>query len=426
MKEWRCKNCEHINNPSDKFCEICGNLRAHFKYINYELTSEFGTINLSWDSVEADEVYILKKKKRIKVELSGVCIVTDCKHRETITFYAKNKISDNYEYLTILFEKPKIVFFEIESSKLLLGNKTKIDWEVYNAEEIKISEIGIVNSRGTATLALKKSLITIIAKNEIGYAEKSIGVDFNPLPNINFIAEKTKVEIGDSVKLSWNIVNAINVHLLYEGKKEEVPLEGAKVLTISKNTIFKVIVTALDNATLFEEQLSVEVFPKPVIRFFKVLPEVVISSQPVTLSWSIENAKKVVIDNGIGEVSMIGTKKTLLQKNKTMLKLTAYGELSNVEQEVFVKVFPTPIIESLKVPMPDFESRFKLDSMSLTPPDISVSINVPEFNFSFNLHKPEYITPDIPLNKIKPKYDSKSSIFNFSTLYEKIRRKTKA
>lgn len=325
---------------------------------------------------------------------------------------------------------PEVLIWEIDKTEIFKNNSAILTWEVLYAKKVSISTLGDVPLKGAQTISPPRdttyTLIIQDWKNNIFETEQTITVKVIPLPNINFIAEKAKIEIGDSVKLSWNIVNAINVYLLYEGKKEEVPLEGIKVLTINKNTVFKVIVTALDNATLFEKELLVEVFPKPVIIFFKVLPEVVISSQPVTLSWSVENAKKVVIDNGVGEVSMIGTKKTLLQKNKTMFKLTAYGELSNVEQEVFVKVFPTPIIESLKVPMPDFESRFKLDSMSLTPPDISVSINLPEFNFSFNLHKLEYITPDIPLNKIKPKYNSKSSNFNFSKLYEKIRRKTKA
>lgn len=98
-----------------------------------------------------------------------------------------------------------------------------------------------------------------------------------------------------------------------------------------------------------------------------------------------------------------------------------YKDLARVEQEVFVKVFPTPIIESLKVPMPDFESRFKLNSIVLNSPNIDLSIKLPDFNLSV----PEYVTQKIPINKIKPKYNLKTSIFNFSKLYERIRRKTK-
>jgi hypothetical protein len=48
-----------------------------------------------------------------------------------------------------------------------------------------------------------------------------------------------------------------------------------------------------------------------------------------------------------------------------------------------------------------------------------LSINLPNFNLS----PPQITTPEIELNKIAPLY-KKKSIFNFSKIYEYVRRKT--
>lgn len=421
MRNWQCKNCEHINIPSENSCEICGSTRAYFNYIKYELTDKHGIINISWDSINAEDVYFVKKKKKYKVDLSGSYHLSDCKHKEKIVFYSNNKIAENNEELTVLFEKPEIVFFELENTKLLIGGKSKIEWRVNNAERIKISEIGVVEDSGISLMAFKRNPITITAENEVGNVEKSILIDFIPSPVINFNIEKAKIEISESTKLSWDITNAVKVNLLYDEIVEEIPLVGKNEFSPIRSTTFKIVVTALDNTTIIEKEISVQVFEKPLINFFNAAPNVVLDCVPVTISWNVENAKKVVIDNGIGEVEMVGTKKTLLQKNKTFFTLTAYGELSNCTQDVAVRILPTPIIESLKIPMPDFTSRFSLSSVVLNPPSINVSINLPDFNFNM----PEYVTPNIPLNRIKPEYKPKMSIFNFSKLYERISRKSK-
>lgn len=418
MRNWQCKNCEHINIPSENSCEICGSTRAYFNYIKYELTDKHGIIIISWDSINAEDVYFVKKKKKYKVDLSGSYHLSDCKHKEKIVFYSNNKIAENNCELTVLFEKPEIVFFELENTKLLIGGKSKIEWHVNNAERIKISEIGVVEDRGFSLMAFKKSPITITAENEVGNVEKSILIDFIPSPVISFNIEKAKIENSESTKLSWEITNAVKANLLYDEIVEEIPLIGKNEFSPIRNTTFKIVVIALDNTTIIEKELSVQVFEKPLINFFNAEPDVVLDCVPVILSWNVENAKRVTIDNGIGEVEPIGTKKSLLQKNRTFFTLTAHGELSDCSQEVIVRLFPTPIIESLKIPMPDFASRFSLSSVVLNPPSINVSINLPDFNFNM----PEYVTPNIPLNRIKPEYKSKSLIFNFSKIYERIKK----
>ena len=178
-------------------------------------------------------------------------------------------------------------------------------------------------------------------------------------------------------------------------------------------SIYKFTFEALDYKTTIEREIEVEVFNKPKIELFEVSPEVVISSMPVTISWKVENAKKIEINNGIGEVSK-DDHKTILHEKNTLYKLVAWGELSSVTKEIIVTVFPTPIIESLLVPLPDFENRIKLNPISIDSPKIDLSINIPEFNLT-----PPIITkPNIDLQTANPIHKNKSSIFNFSRIYE--------
>ncbi|GHV08456.1 hypothetical protein FACS1894160_2790 [Bacteroidia bacterium] len=171
----------------------------------------------------------------------------------------------------------------------------------------------------------------------------------------------------------------------------------------------------------------------PEIIQFSVDKEVIISGEKAILSWQVNNAHDVEIDNGIGIVKSEDKKEVVPNKN-TIYKLTAKNGYGTMTQEVVVTIFPTPIIESLLVPMPDFESRINLNPINITAPKIDVSINMPDFNmdlpdFNFNLPDFDLTTPKFmePSNKLLKhiKIKPKVSIFNFTKIYEYIRRKSR-
>jgi hypothetical protein len=157
----------------------------------------------------------------------------------------------------------------------------------------------------------------------------------------------------------------------------------------------------------------------PQIVKFSINKPAIISGTSAKLSWEVENAYKVKIDNGIGDVAIKGSISICPSQN-TIYKLTASGYGENAIQEIIIRIFPTPIIESLKVPIPDFESRINLNPILISLPKIDASINMPEFNFN----PPQFTKLSINLGKIKPKYKPKVSIFNFAKIYEYVRRKS--
>lgn len=156
----------------------------------------------------------------------------------------------------------------------------------------------------------------------------------------------------------------------------------------------------------------------PKIKVFKSDKSAVINSMDIELTWHVENAHTITIDNGIGQVQNIGSLKTKLQTN-TRYKLSAIGYFGQAAEDIEIRVFPTPILENLKVPMPDFNSRINLNPIKISSPQIDVSINLN----SIYSEKPKFTEPSFDLKSIKATHMERTSIFNISKAYEAIRRK---
>ena len=156
----------------------------------------------------------------------------------------------------------------------------------------------------------------------------------------------------------------------------------------------------------------------PKIKVFKSDKSAVINSMDVELTWEIENAHTITIDNGIGQVPNSGSLKIKPQSD-TRYKISAIGYFGQASEDIEIRVFPTPILESLKVPMPDFQSRINLNPIKISSPQIDVSINLN----SIYSEKPKFTEPSIDLKSIKATHMERTSIFNITKAYEAIRSK---
>jgi serine/threonine protein kinase len=156
----------------------------------------------------------------------------------------------------------------------------------------------------------------------------------------------------------------------------------------------------------------------PKIIVFKSDKSSVINSMDVELTWEIENAHTITIDNGIGRVPNSGSLKITPQTD-TRYRISAIGYFGQAANELEIRVFPTPVLESLKVPMPDFQSRINLNPILISSPLIDVSINL---NTIYS-EKPKFTEPSIDLRSIKATHMGRTSVFNISIAYEAIRSK---
>ena len=154
----------------------------------------------------------------------------------------------------------------------------------------------------------------------------------------------------------------------------------------------------------------------PKIKVFKSDKSAVIKGIEIELTWEVENAHTIKIDNGIGNVSSSGRLK-IKPLSDTIYKINAIGYFGQATKDIEIRVFPTPILECLKVPMPDFQSRVNLSQINISSPQIDVSINFKNIYFE----EPKSTELSIDLKLIKPLHLEKYSIFNISKVYEKIK-----
>ena len=164
----------------------------------------------------------------------------------------------------------------------------------------------------------------------------------------------------------------------------------------------------------------------PNIKDFSADRKVIIGGAPITLTWQIERAHTITIDNGIGNVTGKNEIKVTPGKNTTY-NLKAVGHFGEDAKAIDITIFPTPVIETLVRPTPSFSSNVKIENFVLSRPVVDVrikfhstiSFNTPQFKEvnapSFNTQLPVFPKPNNGgnifkrfMNKFKIKHDEKN------------------
>lgn len=148
----------------------------------------------------------------------------------------------------------------------------------------------------------------------------------------------------------------------------------------------------------------------PIIKAFTSDREVLIQGSEISLAWEVENALEVSINNGVNEVDHSGSI-ILKPQDNFVYVLTAIGFNETVVKKLEIKVFPTPIIKSIQVPIPLFEKITNLEVNLPEFPHIELGIN--NFSNSLNVNFNNSINTsfeEINFNKLDE---------NFSSLNEK-------
>ena len=219
---------------------------------------------------------------------------------------------------------------------------------------------------------------------------------------------------NENIKLTWKVEFADNIEI--DNGVGDVTNRKECDVSIKKPTRF--ILTATNqNGTVRSNPIEIKT-DEPVIKSFTSDRAGVIKGMSITLKWEIENADTIEIDNGIGVVTG-KTEIEILPEKDVIYKITATKGAFKAESTVNIRVFPTPVLESLKVPMPDFVSRVDLNPIQIGSPKFDVSVNID----SLLSRKPVFTEPSIELKTLRPQYKPEIEVLNLGKIYERIRRK---
>jgi len=123
---------------------------------------------------------------------------------------------------------------------------------------------------------------------------------------VNFTANPTSINAGQSSTLSWQVQNADTVAITTLGSG--LALNGSQAVTPAATTTY--VLTATHGSQTATAQTTVTVNAAgglPVIVSFAPNPATIDFGQSSTLQWVVQNATTVTIDNNIGTVGLTGS-----------------------------------------------------------------------------------------------------------------------
>jgi len=222
--------------------------------------------------------------------------------------------------------RPKVYEFQADkpqilSSELMAGDKVTLSWNTSWFADVKIDPDlpNLAKGNGTAevtpqtTTTYRLTASTPLLSQLFSAwfsATQEITVEVDPKEPIvrKFDLDKAQVLTGQSATLSWDVLNADELTLSINGALETIPKEqytSSRVLNPTGPTT--IILQARNHywpdpvsrtTTLNAINPTPTPYPLPVIERFDASPDSIIAGDNVTLSWTVTNAEKVIIDPG--------------------------------------------------------------------------------------------------------------------------------
>jgi hypothetical protein len=226
--------------------------------------------------------------------------------------------------------------FIAEPAQITAGEKTTLHWRVRNADQVIIEPaVGVFDPNKTQSVQVQPSNTTtyrLIARNRYGERTKEVVVIVQNAPEppppviTKFFADPPQIRRGESVILRWEVKNATELILTPPGQKldplmpgfEHHPSRSTDYVLIARNSAGKTV----------SKKLRVEVVDPSqaqIVRFVAEPSEIALG-ESATLRWEVQNAQRVVIDNGIGEVAPSLGEFTVTPAATTTYTLTAYDK----------------------------------------------------------------------------------------------------
>jgi hypothetical protein len=163
-------------------------------------------------------------------------------------------------------------------------------------------------------LVLSACTFRVVPEGSSAYAPSS--------PTIKtFEAAPSLISPGDTAVLSWTVDNANTVTI--DQGVGNVALTGSRRITPAATTIYTLIATNAAGTVTATAEVTVSAISTPppspeptppppspgfpVISYFTATPPSIIAGDTATLGWSVSNATAVTIDQGVGDVGLVGT-----------------------------------------------------------------------------------------------------------------------
>ena len=202
----------------------------------------------------------------------------------------------------------QIVRFSASPATIRVGQTSTIVWQVLNADEVTITNLGRVDPRsGTSSVAPgETTMYRLTAKNRTSEANETvtITVERPEVRILSFQAIPTNITAGEASTLSWRTENADTVAIAGVGN---VDRNGATPVSPEQTTTYTLTARNVYGQVSATATVTVTPGAAPRILQFAASPSEVLAGESSTLTWQVEGADEVEITT-IGKTTLGGTR----------------------------------------------------------------------------------------------------------------------
>jgi len=291
---------------------------------------------LTWSTTNADILTIDNGIGSVSLDYSMTVSPTDT---TTYTFIAIGPGGETMSQVTITVIHPPTAEITANPANIKLGEVSVLKWNYTNADTVTIDPI-IGDGTQTSSAEVSPSTdttYTIIATGPGGTVTDCATILVGPpIPiYVDIDATPKNIHLGDSSVLTWTSQNATRVWI-EQLDNGDVNLTGTYTVTPKKTTTY--VIHASNNGREVQASVTIIVLlPDPPNVSITANPSKIKPSETAILAWESQNAKTVEIDQGIGFVSLSGSKAvTPLETTTYTIQAKGSGGSNSASVTVYV------------------------------------------------------------------------------------------
>lgn len=275
-------------------------------------------------------------------------------------------------------DKPTIKSFRSNLTNNYVGTNKDImlTWDISNYETIEIVGVADVTNKNRFTINAPKKDTTLTIKattffGQISTKKINLTVNRKP-PQIDDFStsNNTILDIKKPAILKWQIKGAENIFI--DNGIGDVTNKNSVEVIPRVDSVYTIIATSYFGI-ISRKQVRVQVSKAPPkIKKFESNKQLVTKVEDVILYWEAENADKIFINKGIGDVTNSKTASYKITEGDTTFTLTAISYFG-------VKSTSTITIQTLKVP-PTIKSFYSSKNIVSDSKPIKLSWNIADAN----------------------------------------------
>ena len=263
----------------------------------------------------------------------------------TYRITARNRSGEATEVVTVYVMTPdvRILRFQAAPANITPGETSTLSWATDNAVSVSIPGVGEnLPANGSVVVSPASSTTyTLVARSSQGRevtAATNVVVSAGLAPRVlNFSGSPISIAPGGSSQLCWQVDNVTNVDI--SGLGNGLPAADCRTVSPSSTTLYTL--TASNNQGKVSVSTTISVVLPVRILTFSASPDFSPKAgDPVTLSWTTENATSVQITGTGAPTSTLPASGSVVitPVTNSNYTLTAYGPAGSVSAVVHVFV----------------------------------------------------------------------------------------